>query len=115
MITKYTLKLYKSFSSSLIPVGIVKESSAVNKFKIIQSEFSNDKRDTSSYYTPDGKLTFLKYDSRGFPKLGDSIYESFGVSDEANLNKIKEHYLLIVRNYHPDVNPEYLVSKIIIF
>ncbi len=111
MINNKLLRIFKHFSSSLIPVGSVKTASAINiKLKNKENSENESINDILTYYTTDGKLNFLKYDSRGLPKIGDTLYETFGVSEEANIRKIKEHYFLIVKNYHPDINQEYLVS-----
>ncbi len=102
-------RLFSTVGNNIIPIGEIKTyKNFVNKSRT--QDNSNLKVD-SSYYIQNGKLSFLKYNKKGIPLIKDNYYESFGVKNNDNYNKIREHYLLIVKYYHPDKNPEYLVSN----
>lgn len=105
----FNKKLFSTVEKSIIPIGEIKTYKKFNN--ISKTEFNNKTDSKSSYYIENGKLSFLKYNNKGVPLIRENHYESFGVMNNDNYKKIREHYLLIVKYYHPDKNPEYLVSN----
>lgn len=89
-------------------VSILKNRENINTSKsTLNTNTINNKKD-DNYYNKDGKLKFLSYDKNGYPVVGINYYETLGVSDKANFNEIRKHYLLICKEYHPDKNEKYL-------
>ena len=101
-------RLFSTMESSIIPIGEIK---TYRKFNNSSKTENNHSVSKTSYYIENGKLSFLKYDNKGIPLIRETYYDTFGVMNNDNYNRIREHYLLIVKHYHPDKNPEYLVSN----